>query len=125
MARLQSPRQVTAKQVLTPLDEAIAHYEASSSFSCSSSLERLYGAYMLARTHYGDFTSKKKAVKCAPITVRWDGKDSTSKRTTFDLAPIYQNWEPTLKDLVQDCKPATFRFNSKDVFNKAVAKPAN
>jgi hypothetical protein len=121
MAGLQSPQQVTAEQVLTLLDEAMAHYEASSSFSCGGSLERLYGAYMFAGTHYGDFTSKKKAVKCAPITVRWDCKDGT-KKITFDQAPIYRNWEPTLEDLVQDCEPATFGFNGKDVFDEAVRK---
>jgi hypothetical protein len=124
MAGLQSAQQVTAEQVLTPLDEAIATYEASSSFSCGGSLERLYSAYMLAGTHYGNFTSKKKAVQCAPITVRWDGKDGTSKRTTFDSAPIYRNGEPTLEDLVQDCEPATFGFNGEDVFDEAVRKAA-
>lgn len=76
----------------------ITHYEASSSFSYGGSIKRLYGAYMLAGTHYGDFTSKKKAVKCAPITVCWDGKNGASKKTTFDPAPFTE----TLEDLVQD-----------------------
>ena len=122
MAGLQSPQQVTAEQLLPPLDEAIAHYEASSSFSCGGSVERLYGAYMLAGTHYGDFTSKKKAVKCAPVTVRWDGKDGSSKKITFDTAPIYGDWESTLDNLVLDCEPATFGFIGKDVFDEAVRK---
>jgi hypothetical protein len=77
---------------------------------------------MLASTHYGDFTSKKEAVKCAAITVRWDGKDGTSKKTTFDPAPIYRDGEPTLEDLVHDCEPATFGFNGEDVFDEAVRK---
>lgn len=122
MAGLRSPQEVTAEQIMTPLDEAITRYEASSSFSCGGSLEKKYGAYMLAGTHYGDFTSKRKPVQCAPITVRWDGKGGTSKKITFDPAPIYRDREPTLDDLAQDCEPATFGFNGKDVFDEAVRK---
>jgi len=122
MAERQPPQQVTADQLLTPLDEAIAQYEASSSFSCNGSLPRLYGAYMLTGTHYGDFTSKRKAIKCAPITICWDSKDGTSKKITFDSAPIYRDRQPALEDLVQDCEPATFGLNGKNVLDEAVRK---
>ncbi|USP80409.1 hypothetical protein yc1106_07683 [Curvularia clavata] len=84
MAGLRSPQEVTAQQIITPLNKAITHYKASSSFSCGGSLEKKYGAYMLAGTHYSDFTSKRKPVKCVPITIRWDGKGGTSKKITFD-----------------------------------------
>lgn len=111
-----------AEQLLLPLDEAIACYEASSSFCCGGSLERLYGWYMSAGTHYGDFTSMKKPIKCAPITVRWGGQGGTSKKTTFDPAPCYRNCESTLEDLVRDCEPATFGSNGEDVFDETVRK---
>jgi hypothetical protein len=68
---------------------------------------------MLAGTHYGDFTSRKKAIECAPVTVRWDGKNGASNKTTFDLAPIYRDRERTLEDLVQDYEPATFGWIKK------------
>jgi len=123
MAGLQSPQHVTGEQLLTRLDEAITHYEASSSFSCGGSIQRLYGAYMFSTgTHYGAFTSEKEPIKCAPITIRWDGKGGATKKTTFDPAPIYRDWEATLEDLVQDCEPATFGFNGKDVLDEAVRK---
>jgi hypothetical protein len=122
MTGLPSPPQVTAEQLVTSLDEALSHYEASSSFCCGGSINRLYGLYMSAGTHYGAFTSKKEAVKCAPITIRWDGKGGATKKTTFDTAPAYRNRESTLESLVQDCAPASFGLDGKDVFDEAVRK---
>jgi len=111
------------EQLLPLLDQAITHYETSSSFSCSGSIERLHGGMsMMNGTHYGDFTSNKKAIKCVPINVRWDGKGGAFKKFTFDSAPIYRLNEPTLEDLVEDCEPATFGFNGKDVLDEAVRK---
>jgi hypothetical protein len=110
------------EQFIAPLNEAIARYEAVSSFCCGGSLERLYGSYMMAGTHYGDFTSKKTAVKCAPVTVRWDQMNGNSRKITFDPAPIYRDTKPTLEDLVHDCEPATFGYNGKNVLNEAVRK---
>jgi hypothetical protein len=122
MAGHQSPQQVTDPQLLSSLDEAITQYEASSNFSCGGSIKRIYGACWSTGTRYGDFTSKKKTIKCAPITVRWDVKAGDSKKITFDPAPFYRQWEPTLNDLVQGCAPATFGFDGKDVFDDTVRK---
>jgi hypothetical protein len=111
-----------AEQLVALFDQAITHHEASSCFCCGGSIKRRFGYYpLVSGTHYGNFTSKTKAIECVPITLRWDGKDG-AKKTTFDSAPIYRLESATLEDLVQDCRPATFGFNGKDMLDEAVRK---
>lgn len=71
-------------------------------------------------THYGDFTSTKAPITCTPVIIRWD-ESGISKKTTFDLR-INKPWEKTLEELVEDCEPATFGFDGKDVLDEKIRK---
>jgi hypothetical protein len=71
--------------------------------------------------NYGDFTSTKAPVPCSSIVIRWK-KGGLSKNTTFDSRSINRPWENTLQELVQDCEPATFGFDGKDVLDEKIRK---
>jgi hypothetical protein len=119
MAGVQSPQRIAGERLLIQLDDAMAHYELSSPICCGGSLEWFYG--LGTGTHYGDFTSTRAPVTCSSIAIRWK-KGGLSKNTTFDSRSINRPWENTLQELVQDCQPATFGFDGKDILDEKIRK---
>ena len=56
-----------------------------------------------------------------PVIIRWDN-GGMSKKTTFGLPWVNKPWEKSLEELVEDCEPATFGFDGKDVLDEKIRK---
>jgi hypothetical protein len=82
--------------------------------------------YMVRTVHVGwdslrQFYQQKGGHQMCTYHCLLGRQGGTSKKTTFDPAPIYRDREPTLEGLVHDCEPATVGFNGEDVLDEAVA----
>ncbi|KAH8768370.1 hypothetical protein F5883DRAFT_554459 [Diaporthe sp. PMI_573] len=116
MARLQDPQQASGERLLAQLDDALTRYESAQCFSCGGSLP------VSPTSDYGDFTSEKKPVTCPRPVIFWrNGR--VSKYTTIDCTwTATRDWENSLEELVQDCSPATFGCDDKNVFDEKIRK---
>jgi len=115
MARLQDP-QASGARLLAELADSVTRYESAQCFSCSGSLP------LSATSDFGDFTSEKKPVTCPRPVIFWR-KGKVAKYTTIDCTwTATRDWENSLEELVQDCSPATFGCDGKDVFDEKIRK---
>ncbi|KAJ2904300.1 hypothetical protein MKZ38_008359 [Zalerion maritima] len=124
MASLQYPQEISGEQLLRQVNEAITQHPSNDRFSCDGSLDILRGS------DYADFTSTKKPVTCPSPVIFWT-KGAITKRRTFDplwgmmmnrVDGLGTSWGTSLDELVQDCSPAKFGFDDKDVFDETVRK---
>lgn len=116
MADFHRPQHTSDLRLLTQLDNALTRYQTATGFSCDGSLD------IDSCTQYGDFTSTKKPVRCPRPVVFWGG-GKVCKHTTIDcLWTTPRHWENSLDELVEDCSPATFGCEGKDVLDEKIRK---
>jgi hypothetical protein len=116
MAGQQDPQQAPGQALFAQLDDSIASYESAECFSCGGSLP------LSSALDYGDFTSGKKPVACPQPVIFWR-TGNMAKSTTIDRTlSATRGWENSLEELIQDCSPATFGRDGKNVFDESVRK---
>jgi len=116
MADLHDSQQISGEALLAQFDDAMTRYESSEAFSCGGSVA------LSPSTDFGDFTSEIKPVTCPRPVIFWrsgNGVKSTTINCTWTLT---RDWENSLEELVQDCAPATFGRDDKNVFDETVRK---
>ncbi|KAM6505592.1 hypothetical protein FSOLCH5_013767 [Fusarium solani] len=106
--------QTSGEILLTQLQDAITQYDITAGFSCSGSLDISY-------TKPKSFDKAEKPT-CPEPAIFWH-KGKVGKRLT--LAGRYTTlkpWENSLDELVEDCRPATFGRDGKDVLDEKIRK---
>jgi hypothetical protein len=116
MSSLPCPHHIAGERLINQLTDAMSSYEETAIFSCGGYI----GIDSQDTTQYGDFTSARRPITSPAIDIRWDASDGkASRKLTF---PVRNGKEEVLEQLVEDCMPATFGFDGKDVLDETIRK---
>ena len=68
--------------------------------------------------------SKDQKIPCLPVSLRWDSSSQlgVKSRLSFPITSSEQDKDSDLHKLVNDCQPASFGYNGKDVLDESYRK---